>query len=46
MVVEVTPFGRAAIPPRLYEPALEGVARLLGASNMKVASLKAFEKGA
>ena len=46
MLVKVTPFGRAAIPPRLYEPALEGVARLLGASNMKVASSKAFEKGA
>jgi hypothetical protein len=44
MFVEVRIFGRTVIPPRLYEPAPEDVARLLGASNMKVVSSKAFEK--
>ncbi len=44
MLVEVTSFGRTAVPPRLYEPAFESIARLLGASEMKLASAKAFGK--
>ena len=46
MLVEVTPLGRTAVPPRLYEPAFESIAQLLGASEMKLASAKAFGKSA
>lgn len=46
MLVEVAPFGRTGISPRLYEAELEKIALLLGTSKMKLAPAKAFGKSA